>query len=40
MALGAAGMHEHFGAETLFVIENSRPEDILGGKANVIQIYK
>lgn len=40
MALGAAGMHEHFGAETLFVIENSRPEDTQGGKANVIQIYK
>jgi len=38
--LGAAGMHEYFGAETLFVIENSRPEDLKGGKANVIQLYK
>ncbi len=38
-ALGAVGMHEHFGGITAAIINHSRPEDQAGGGANVLILY-
>lgn len=40
--LGSVGMHAHLGASLppVAIIENARPEDITGGRANVVMVYE
>lgn len=40
--LGSVGMHSHLGASLppVAIIENARPEDLSGAKANVVMLYE